>query len=83
MLFNDFCISCIILIFFCWLDGLLWHYINICHMYHLCHRRQKYNGLHSSVLGCGSVSEESNVKLVQLLGEHFILYNWTDTGYRR
>jgi len=52
-------------------------------MHHLCHRRQKYNGFHSSVLGCGSISEESNVKFVQLLGERFILHNWTDTGYRR
>ena len=70
-------------LFFCWLNGLLLHYTNICHMHHLCHRSQKYHGLHSSVLGCGSISEESNVKLVQLLGERFILYNWTDTNYRR
>jgi len=69
MLFNDFCTSFIILIiFFCWLDGLLWHYINICHMHHLCHKREKYSGLHSSVLGCGGISKESNVNIVQLPG---------------
>jgi hypothetical protein len=35
------------------------------------------------VLGYGSMIEESNLKLEELLWEHFILYNWTHTGNTR
>ena len=38
-------------------------------MYDLCHRRQKYHGLYSAVIGYVSISEEANIKLVQLVGE--------------
>jgi hypothetical protein len=35
------------------------------------------------VLGYASMSEQTKVKLVALVGEHTILYDWKDPGYTR
>jgi hypothetical protein len=52
-------------------------------MYELCHRSWKYHRLYSAVLGYVSMSEEANIKLVELVGKHSILYDWKDTGFTR
>jgi hypothetical protein len=49
----------------------------------ICHRRRKFQGLYPAVLGYVSMSEEANVKLVELVGEHPILYDWTDPRYSK
>jgi len=35
------------------------------------------------VLGYVSISEESNIKLVELVEEYPVFYGWSDIGYSR
>jgi len=46
-----------------------------------CHRSWKYHKLYSALLGYVSMSEEANIKLVELVGKHSILYDWKDPGW--
>ena len=50
--------------------------------YDPCHRR-KYHSPYGALLGYGCISEEANIKLVELVGDYFIMYGFKDPDYTR